>query len=65
MDCKYYEECLQGKCSIVKCDPMDYIPNGILELEHGTVMFKENKRNTAKLSCERGYVFSDHPEQRV
>ena len=44
---------------------MDSIPNGILELEHGTIMFKENKRNTAKLSCERGYVFSDNPEQRV
>ena len=65
IDCKYYEECNQGKCSTIKCDPIDIIPNGVLELVHGTVMFKGQKRTTAKFSCERGYIFSDHPERKV
>ena len=64
-DCKYYEECLQGQCATIKCHPMDAIPNGVLELIHGTVMFRGNKRNTAKFFCERGYVFSDRPDLRV
>ena len=50
---------------MVKCEPIDVIPNAILELAHGTKMFKGNKRNTARLSCERGYIFSDFPEQKV
>ena len=64
-DCNYYEECLQGQCATIKCHPMDAIPNGVLELTHGTVMFRGNKRNTAKFFCERGYVFSDRPDLRV
>ena len=64
-DCKYYEECLQGKCTTLKCDPVDVIPNGKLELPHGTVMFNGHKRNTAKLYCEQGYVFSNQPDIKV
>ena len=64
-DCKYHEECLHGQCTTLKCDPIDTIPNGNLELKHGSVMFNDNKRNTATLRCQRGYVFDSHPEQKV